>query len=96
MVKLFFASLDFEVTRPWVMTDDCCVTAYMAAELLLASPKARRSILKISSRYRQGFLELLLFQSAFFPSSPTRSLALWDDHSPKVLGRLMFLYTTSF
>ena len=42
--QLFFASLDFEVTRPWMMPDDCCVTAYTAAELPLlpASPKVQR------------------------------------------------------
>ena len=43
-----------------------------------------------------GFLGLLLFQSTLFPSSPTRSLALWEHHSPRVLGRRMFLCTASF
>ena len=78
VVKLFFASLDFEVTRPWVMPDDCCVTVYTPAELplLLASPKVQRSILKISSRYSTRLLGtstfpvsiLSQFSHAFFSS----------------------------
>ena len=76
VVKLFFASLDFEVTRPWVMPDGCCVTAYTAAELLLASPNVQRSILKISSRYSTRLLGtstfpisiLSQFSHAFFSS----------------------------
>ena len=89
MVKLFFASLDFEVTRPWVMPDDCCVTAYTAAELLLASPKARGSILKISSRYSTRLLGtstfpvsiLSQFSHAFFSSlGRSQSQGTWASH----------------
>ena len=78
VVKLFFTSLDFEVTRPWVMPDDCCVTVYTPAELplLLASPKVQRSILKIPSRYSIRLLGtstfpvsiLSQFSHAFFSS----------------------------
>ena len=64
VVKPFFASLDFEVTRPWVMPDDFCVTAYTAAELSLlpASPKVwGSSMLKISSPYWTRLLRISTF-----------------------------------
>ena len=45
VVKHLFASRDFEATRPWVMPDGMCVTAYTAAKLSLlpASPKHEAS-----------------------------------------------------
>ena len=69
VVKPFFASLDFEAIRPWVMPDDWCVTAYTATELSLlpASPKAWGSILKISSRYSTNPKSLRYLSEDFSP-----------------------------
>ena len=97
MVKLFFASLDFEVTRPWVMPDVCCVTVYTAAELplLLASPKVQRSILKISSRYSTRLLGtstfpvniLSQFYHAFFSSlGRSQSIILYSTFPADLTG----------
>ena len=86
-VKTVFASLDFEVTRSWVMLDDWCVTAYR----LLKCP-CYWHLRKREGRYLR-FLLGILFQSAFFPSSPSCSLIFWEDHNPVVLRSHVSLYS---
>ena len=67
-----------------------CLTIVVWLHTRLLNCLCYRHLRKCKGRYlrfllgiRRGFLELLLFHSAFFPNSPTRSLALWEDHNPQ-------------